>query len=897
MKKSVLSLLMLTSTAMCAESNMLDPNWWFEVRHRDPKGVGYNTGYTSAELFLAPGTTQDGMMFIDLRGHLLNDGRWAANGGIGGRRAFGDIITGLNVFYDYREVQRLGGQNQIGAGGEVLTKYVDFRLNGYAPFGNSKFRGCDCFSHFRCNDAFGVTEVAATLPNIDAELGTGTNIGKDWAVLDLYLALGTYYLFEREVDNFKLGDAWGVRGRVDLRIFDGLRIGAEVTYDDIFKTRGQGYIGLSLPLGTANMRKEGSAFAKKYPNRDEALRRGKLLQQVYRQEIIPVEDTCKKFKLNQCENIIFVCNLADCGTGTYEFPYPTLLEAQNNSCPGDIIYVTGGERTTLGFEDGFVMKDCQRLISSAAGFDLNCVWIPPTTPCRKPMLTNMSSEATVGFNTVGITLAECTEVAGFIIEGLGRGFDEANALAPARGFIPIYVGNNNSFIIRENEISNFDVFTSPVITADAAIIGVHSLSNGNIEICDNCFILGSEASFGESQFAIGFDAERFDNMNITISGNVSSDGVAFFGFGATEEFNCVNLTLTCNRSRNIEVFEGTGVQIGSPSYQNVSFCFDHNVFNEVPRGIVLAGRVTSTDVAVNNSCFTFCGNTFWNVSEGSDISIFEALLASEDVVMNNSSMSFENNRFSEGEKGSFAVAISNSTFGTLAMNSSSFSFNCNYFEGKSGGIVFEGPTTLVNGSTISATNNAFFNNFADFAFLTAPSLDSSSRIQYCNNLSNGARLLSQNNPNNIGFIFQPDIMTNGQVTISGNRFVDKQILIQFGTTASSAFDSVNVCNNLSTFSGGANPEASVFGSNGGKVCVEGNSFAGDVGIFGDTACLRVLNNSADILTIGIAGSMDVESPNLMQSGVENANTANTFNFNGVQNYVPLGSCGCNACSN
>ena len=59
------------------------PGWWFELRHREPGGIGYNEGYTSGELFFSPMWNDDFQPFADLRIHLLNNGRWAGNAGAG----------------------------------------------------------------------------------------------------------------------------------------------------------------------------------------------------------------------------------------------------------------------------------------------------------------------------------------------------------------------------------------------------------------------------------------------------------------------------------------------------------------------------------------------------------------------------------------------------------------------------------------------------------------------------------------------------------------------------------------------------------------------------------------------------------------------------------------------
>jgi hypothetical protein len=55
------------------------------TRHIEGNGIGYNRGYTTIEGFLAPYQYDRWIPFVDLRGHVLNDGQLAANAGVGVR--------------------------------------------------------------------------------------------------------------------------------------------------------------------------------------------------------------------------------------------------------------------------------------------------------------------------------------------------------------------------------------------------------------------------------------------------------------------------------------------------------------------------------------------------------------------------------------------------------------------------------------------------------------------------------------------------------------------------------------------------------------------------------------------------------------------------------------------
>ena len=88
------------------------------VRHIEGKGIGYNQGYTTLEGFFAPDPEKIAVMpFFDLRGHVFDNGKLAANGGLGARWRWGCRAYGVNAYYDYRDDRR--GFNQVGVGLET----------------------------------------------------------------------------------------------------------------------------------------------------------------------------------------------------------------------------------------------------------------------------------------------------------------------------------------------------------------------------------------------------------------------------------------------------------------------------------------------------------------------------------------------------------------------------------------------------------------------------------------------------------------------------------------------------------------------------------------------------------------------------------------------------------
>jgi hypothetical protein len=190
---------------------------WLSVSHIEGKGVGYEKGYTSLDGFFAM-EGQSWVPFIDLRGHVFNDGLPAANGGLG-LRYLGDRVWGANVYYDYRNSHR-HHYNQGGLGFESLGEVWDFRLNGYWP-GQEKF------------------DREFALRDVNAEVGAYVEAGHQGS---LYFGVGPYYLSGRR-------HAWGAGGRITFEWAQWLRLDLSSCYDHIYHGDVQGRVALNIPLG------------------------------------------------------------------------------------------------------------------------------------------------------------------------------------------------------------------------------------------------------------------------------------------------------------------------------------------------------------------------------------------------------------------------------------------------------------------------------------------------------------------------------------------------------------------------------------------------------------------------------------------------------------------------
>ena len=206
------------------------------VRHIESGGIGYQQGYTTLEGFLSP-TEPVGSFwvpFLDLRGHLFNDGQPAANAGIGARYLGVSRVWGANTYYDYRKTNRQH-YNQIAAGLESLGEMWDFRVNGYFPVGKTGRSWGSSFAYFQDHFAYLYRKKEFALKGVNAEAAAHFNAAKN---VDVTAAMGPYYLAGHGVR------AWGGEARVRIDLYQYCRLEAFASYDSNFQWTGQGIADL-----------------------------------------------------------------------------------------------------------------------------------------------------------------------------------------------------------------------------------------------------------------------------------------------------------------------------------------------------------------------------------------------------------------------------------------------------------------------------------------------------------------------------------------------------------------------------------------------------------------------------------------------------------------------------
>lgn len=255
-----------------------------QLKHREHRGLGYDTGYSSLGIFVIPKSEQRLFPIADLRAHVFNNGYFASNLGVGGRFLSSDenFGFGVNVFYDFRKWKDLY-TSQIAGGVELLTKVIDFRFNGYYPMGQRYKEKMYSLS------SDGLTlQTRYALPSADVLISGRAITGSNF--FQIYVGAGPYYLFKQTAGRIATPNALGARANASFHISKWFTIGAEYTYDRLFRARFVGYASINIHLGKKDRPKY------KDPEREsirQALRAAKnemsvRSQPIRRNEIIPM---------------------------------------------------------------------------------------------------------------------------------------------------------------------------------------------------------------------------------------------------------------------------------------------------------------------------------------------------------------------------------------------------------------------------------------------------------------------------------------------------------------------------------------------------------------------------------------------------------------------------------
>lgn len=694
------------------------------VRHIEGKGLGYPTGYTTLEGFFAPEMRcQPLLPFLDLRGHLFDNGKYAANAGLGLRGILGKRVYGINAYYDYRQSHRHQYQ-QVAIGAETLGKRWDARINGYCPVGskNSGFYG-NGFGGFVGNFLLASQKIEFAMRGADAEAGVHFGKMKNF---DFYAAAGPYYFSGERGKN-----AWGGKARIAGNYRECLGLELSNSYDGVFGEIFQGQLSLTYRFGSNSSKKRDCCTAQMLSER--------IVQPVARDEII-VLNTAKRRKIaiNPATGapyfFLFVNNQSN-SLGTFESPFPTLAQAQTASHPGDLIYVYPGDGTSTGMNTGFVMQNGQELLGASVPVYLQTTDGPITIPphaSTMPLITHPSNVP----GTSVITMRNNTTISGLHIDST-------------------MVGSNTDGEVFADTVSNLTIINNLITTSVPQWSLYLRYISGNLYFANNVV----ETTAAQS---VGF---RLDNGTGSVA-TVSLVNNTFIGHTIfATHFDLHGNTIDIISVVGNRYFAGptSDSAIVYDTYQNstASAVFMNNSFFNY-LDIAFASTTENNGVAsalVSNNLFS-AGDTPASASAG-----FVAIQSDN----SRQTITVTNNQITK--TGLFGIHFNNSS----TSNNGSFICSNNIVSGGGqtpglGGGIGVNIAALSGNLKASVTNNTLLDNLDNGGFYAL--VDAAATGNLCLNL--------QDNSSNTGYTLQNDAASGHFVLQTGSNASNVGIITQLG---------------------------------------------------------------------------------------------------------------------
>lgn len=652
-------------------------------RHIEAGGIGYNQGYSSFEGFFVPNQDQFLMPFLDVRAHIFNDGKIAANVGLGLRTTTQRRVYGINTYYDYRKTQKIH-YNQMGFGLEALGNRWDFRLNGYLPMGKKitspyqkKFVG------FSGNQMIISQKYQFAMKGAQAELGI--HFGES-QFGDFYAAAGSYYFVGKVGPHI-----WGGKGRLGIRFKEYFTFELSDSYDKMFHNRFQCQLTFTVPFGKGSCTKQTDAY---HSCKISDVLYSRLIQPVERQEIIVVG--CQKKCVAARDpltrkpfHFVFVDNTSH-SQGTYESPYPTLALAQANSGIGDIIYVFPGDGTTQGMDAGITLQLNQKFWGSGINHALQTSqgnFIIPAQSTSTPKMTNMAGD--------GITLAAVNQVSGFMLTDVaGNGIFGANAENIEISECTIDSSQSDQIHLESNGFTSTTALNDLVIT-NGVLNGIFIDSNSSSMACtvNNCTIQGTTVYSIDASFA---NQATVNITNNTLERNENGISINFNGIST--------LLISENIFNNSTSISSTPLLI-TAGVNPLSAVISNNIISGNESGAIY-WALNDT----NSAQLTISNNTITNNGSGALGSLGSALVINpQGSTLGNCQLNITNNIFSNN--GAAALYCSNGSLNNFRVNATGNTITDN----GGGGLVFANPCTTF---MLNATDN-IISNGRDHGITTA----------------------------------------------------------------------------------------------------------------------------------------------------------------------------------
>jgi hypothetical protein len=653
------------------------------VRHIESGGIGYDNGYTTLEAFLSTDPNRWAVTpFLDARGHLFDDGRWAANAGMGLRTILGTRAYGINTYYDYRNIRHLDF-NQIGLGLETLGELFDFRINGYLPVGKKTSDPWDAvFSEFSGHHMLISQKYQVGMKGADAQFAFHFGKSRNF---DFYAAAGPYY-FVGEIGP----NVWGGKARIGGTYKDFVTLEFSDSYDQTFHNKFQGQISLNFSFGPKSQPEmKGSVCTCELAS---ALNK-RMLQPVGRQEIIVVDQKkANSVAIDPATGLpyffVFVDNTSS-SDGTYESPYHNFAQAEVNSAPNNIIYVFPGDGTTTGMDSGIFLKANQKFwgsgISHSIQTSAGTISIPAQSS-TSPTITNTNvdtegnaitlathnaisgftitsarNDAIFGTDPQSLEVSSCTieNTTTYAIEASFSGdasisltnnlfLNNVNGIFLTLNGTSTVVCSNNTFegqtsvsSVPLEILANSNIFTAHIEsnlfndnTTGSIRFGLNSIVNADIRVLSNIITnsgTGSQSSLGSSLVILPGGMTANDRCSLTLSDNTfsgnTSNSLYFHTSGA---FTSLEVTASTNTMSDNG---GSAIVLATPVDQLTLLATDNAITECNDNGIaVISSGTTSTgNITISNNIITDIGNASNGIAINQDFSTLNLTIANNEI--------------------------------------------------------------------------------------------------------------------------------------------------------------------------------------------------------------------------------------------------------------------------
>ena len=284
------------------------------------------------------------------------------------------------------------------------------------------------------------------------------------------------------------------------------------------------------------------------------------------------------------------------GLGTFESPFPTLVQAQNASAPNDIIYVYTGDGTDKGMNAGIALQQGQLLFGASIDQTIKTTVGHVTIPARStglPTISNTNSTfVSTSFNVVLLQFDDNTVSGLNLVDNIGGAhldsfLDQSGGVRVNKGF---------NYLITNNTISTFNNAT----LEQPGGIGVDIFGGGNVTVTKNT-VIGRDATnaitFGVwMRSAVApFQKSFVFNKNLFTGADANSGlnagfVIAIIPFSPTfGNVGDVNISITdniCNSQTNTGNDHGTGIFINSFPVVDTSIHVDiKGNYITIPAGI------------------------------------------------------------------------------------------------------------------------------------------------------------------------------------------------------------------------------------------------------------------------------------------------------------------------